>query len=38
MSKAYEVLKECGVFFVLTMNGEYPAGRRTFSDVPGESK
>lgn len=27
MSKAYEFLKECGVFFVLTMNGEYPAGR-----------
>ena len=27
MSKAYEFLKECGVFFVLTINGEYPAGR-----------
>ena len=27
MSKAYEFLKECGSFFVLTMNGEYPAGR-----------
>lgn len=27
MSKAYEFLKECGVFFVLTMNGDYPAGR-----------
>lgn len=27
MSKAYEFLKECGSFFVLTVNGEYPAGR-----------
>ena len=27
MSKAYEFLKECGSFFVLTMNGDYPAGR-----------
>lgn len=27
MSKAYEFLKECGAFFVLTLNGEYPAGR-----------
>lgn len=27
MSKAYEFLKECGVFFVLTINGDYPAGR-----------
>lgn len=27
MSKAYEFLKECGVFFVLTLNGDYPAGR-----------
>lgn len=27
MSKAYEFLKECGSFFVLTINGEYPAGR-----------
>ena len=27
MSKAYEFLKESGSFFVLTMNGEYPAGR-----------
>lgn len=27
MSKAYEFLKECGVFYVLTMNGDYPAGR-----------
>ena len=27
MSKAYEFLKECGVFFVLTVNGDYPAGR-----------
>lgn len=27
MSKAYEFLKECGIFYVLTMNGEYPAGR-----------
>ncbi len=27
MSKAYEFLKECEVFFVLTINGEYPAGR-----------
>lgn len=27
MSRAYEFLKECGTFFVLTMNGDYPAGR-----------
>ena len=27
MSKAYEFLKECGSFFVLTLNGDYPAGR-----------
>lgn len=27
MSKVYEFLKECGSFFVLTINGEYPAGR-----------
>lgn len=27
MSKAYDFLKECGSFFVLSINGEYPAGR-----------
>ena len=27
MSKVYEFLKECGSFFVLTINGDYPAGR-----------
>ena len=27
MSKAYEFLKECASFFVLSINGEYPAGR-----------
>lgn len=27
MSKAYEFLKECGSFFVLSINGDYPAGR-----------
>lgn len=27
MSKAYDFLKECGVFYVLTINGDYPAGR-----------
>lgn len=27
MSKAYEFLKECGYFFVLTINGDFPAGR-----------
>ncbi len=27
MSKAYEFLKECGAFFVLSVNGDYPAGR-----------
>ena len=27
MSKAYEFLKECAPFFVLTINGDYPAGR-----------
>lgn len=25
--KAYEFLKECGYFYVLTINGEFPAGR-----------
>ena len=28
MSKAYDFLRECGAFFVLTINGEYPAGRQ----------
>lgn len=27
MSKAYEFLKECGSFFVLTINGDYPEGK-----------
>ncbi len=27
MSKAYEFLKECGYFYVLTVNGDFPAGR-----------
>ena len=27
MTKAYEFLKECGAFFVLTVNGDSPAGR-----------
>ena len=27
MSQAYNFLKECGSFFVLSINGEYPAGR-----------
>ena len=27
MSKVYEFLKECGIFYVLTINGDYPAGR-----------
>lgn len=27
MSKAYNFLKECGYFYVLTMNGDFPAGR-----------
>lgn len=27
MSVAYEFLKECGSFFVLSINGDYPAGR-----------
>lgn len=27
MSKAYEFLKACDSFFVLTINGDYPAGR-----------
>lgn len=27
MSKAYDFLKECGYFYVLTINGEFPAGR-----------
>lgn len=37
MSKAYEFLKECGAFFVLTLNGEYPAGRPFGADVGGMS-
>lgn len=27
MSRIYEFIRECGVFFVLTMNGDFPAGR-----------
>lgn len=27
MSKAYEFLKDCGYFYVLTINGDFPAGR-----------
>lgn len=27
MSKAYDFLKECGAFFVLSINGDSPAGR-----------
>ncbi|MGN0184502.1 MAG: pyridoxamine 5'-phosphate oxidase family protein [Aristaeellaceae bacterium] len=27
MSKAYDFLKECGYFYVLTINGDFPAGR-----------
>lgn len=27
MSKEYEFLKECGCFYVLTINGDFPAGR-----------
>ena len=27
MSKAYDFLKECGFFYVLTINSDYPAGR-----------
>ena len=27
MSKAYEFLKECGCFYVLTINKDFPAGR-----------
>lgn len=27
MKKTVDFLKECGVFFVLTVNGDYPAGR-----------
>ena len=27
MSKVYEVLKECGYFYVLTINNDFPAGR-----------
>lgn len=27
MSKAYEFLKACGCFYVLTINGDFPAGR-----------
>lgn len=27
MSKVYDFIKECGAFFILTNNGEFPAGR-----------
>lgn len=27
MSKISEFLRECGVFYVLTINGDFPAGR-----------
>ncbi|WP_455391140.1 pyridoxamine 5'-phosphate oxidase family protein [Frisingicoccus sp.] len=27
MSKAYDFLKECGYFYILTLNGDFPAGR-----------
>ena len=27
MSKIYKFLKECGYFYVLTINGDFPAGR-----------
>ncbi len=27
MSKAYDFIKECGYFYVLTINGDFPAGR-----------
>ena len=27
MSEAYEFLKKCGIFYMLTVNGDYPAGR-----------
>lgn len=27
MSRAYEFLKDCGYFYVLTINGDFPAGR-----------
>ena len=27
MSKCYEFLKDCGVFYLLTVNGDAPAGR-----------
>lgn len=27
MSQAFEFIKSCGVFFVLTLNGGFPAGR-----------
>ncbi len=27
MSKVYQFLRECGCFYVLTVNGDFPAGR-----------
>ena len=33
MSQAYEFLKECGSFFVLTINGDYPAGNDKENDI-----
>ena len=27
MSQTYDFIKECGIFFVLTQNNDFPAGR-----------
>lgn len=37
MSKAYDFLKECGAFFVLTVNGDCPAGRPFGCHKPGDT-
>ena len=38
MSKAYEFLIECGYFYVLTINGDYPAGRTFGAEMECDGK
>lgn len=38
MRKAYDFIKECGAFFVLTLNENYPAGRPFGAIVESDDK
>lgn len=38
MSREYEFLKKCGYFYVLTINGEFPAGRPFGAVMEAEGK